>query len=325
MQHAWRHWRQEKRAAALYRALSDLESGTPRQLLFLELAKDADSEAMTWELEMKKAGLPAPLPYAPGMGVRLTMRLLPWIGAASMSWLLAAWGLKGLSVLGTPNLPAGQNQAARPASQAYSRTLTDTLYGMHDGLLALLCLLLLMAGADVRPDLMMFAGVAGLLAGALAMAAGISWSGRGRSADGEELLPDLRELAAAYARRGMEREAATQQARQVLLDLELLAPDQPLTILRPEADHAGWQPALVAFFSFAGGAAVPLLPYLLEVQRHPLMMGCSIALVSLFVTGWLLAEAAGRVALWGGLRTVALGLAGSSLSYLAGTVLVALL
>ena len=322
MHHARRQWRREKRAAMLYRAVSDLESGTPRQLLFLELAKDADSEAMHWALELRKAGLPAPDGYRPGLAVRLTLRLLSWFGAASLRWLLSAWGLNAMRVFGASAQAAGQglngNESMQPAGRTAPLLRVDGLYAVHDAVLAQVALLLLMAGAGIRPGLMLFTGAAALLVGALAMAVGTVLSGHRLPIDGDALLPDLRELAAVYAGRGMSPEDARREAQRVLVDLELLDPQQPVSLRRSETVSGGWQSALVAFFSFAAGAALPLLPYLFEVQRHPLMMGCSLALVALFLCGWLLAEMAGRIALWGGLRSAALGWAGGALSYLAG-------
>ena len=54
--HELNSWKEEKRSAFLYRILSDRESGTPRQLLFLELAREADNQADLWAVEARKAG-----------------------------------------------------------------------------------------------------------------------------------------------------------------------------------------------------------------------------------------------------------------------------
>ncbi len=49
-------WREEKRSAYLYRLVSDAESGTARQMLFLELAQAAERQAELWQAEIGKAG-----------------------------------------------------------------------------------------------------------------------------------------------------------------------------------------------------------------------------------------------------------------------------
>ncbi|MBU3736443.1 MAG: hypothetical protein FGM62_05630, partial [Methylobacterium sp.] len=165
-------------------------------MLFLELAQDAENEASHWALEMKKSGLEAPAPCVSGPGERLTVMLLAWFGAATLRWLLAAWGLRCTDVFGmygqtaTPqpdNLQSGQTPAHNRA-----RNQLDAMYGLYDGTLAQICLLLFMAGAGARSGLMLLAGAAGLLAGASASAAGLMLSGRGRPAAGEALLPDVR-------------------------------------------------------------------------------------------------------------------------------------
>ena len=51
--HELASWKEEKRSAYLYRIISDEESGTARQLLFLELAKEADNQAELWAVEAR--------------------------------------------------------------------------------------------------------------------------------------------------------------------------------------------------------------------------------------------------------------------------------
>jgi hypothetical protein len=58
--HELNSWYEEKRSAYLYRIISDQESGTPRQLLFLELAKEADHQSELWVAELKKIGAETP-------------------------------------------------------------------------------------------------------------------------------------------------------------------------------------------------------------------------------------------------------------------------
>ena len=63
--HALESWIEEKRSAWLYRIVSDAESGSARQVLFLELAQAADTQAALWEAEMRKAGIAIPASYRP--------------------------------------------------------------------------------------------------------------------------------------------------------------------------------------------------------------------------------------------------------------------
>ena len=59
-------WHEEKRSAWLYRIVSDAESGTTRQMLFLELAQAAEKQAAIWEAKMvQQGGAELPARYHP--------------------------------------------------------------------------------------------------------------------------------------------------------------------------------------------------------------------------------------------------------------------
>ena len=87
-------WREEKRSAYLYRLVSDAESGTPRQVLFLELARAADEQAGIWLEEIRKSGSDAPAAYKPDLRARLVGWLIGRFGVAPLKGVLAA--MKGL-------------------------------------------------------------------------------------------------------------------------------------------------------------------------------------------------------------------------------------
>ena len=71
------NWIEEKRSAWLYRIVSDAESGTPRQVLFLELAQVAENQAAIWADLMAKAGEAKPVQRAPGHAGRRRGDQLP--------------------------------------------------------------------------------------------------------------------------------------------------------------------------------------------------------------------------------------------------------
>ena len=121
----------------------------------------------------------------------------------------------------------------------------------------------------------LFTGIAGLLAGALSMGAGeyVSVSSqrellRASQPDPESqaALPhldvDANELALVYRARGMGPEEAERHAADVLATMRL-DPDQP----PPEMDEhealgSPWGAAISSFLFFAGGALIPVLPYI---------------------------------------------------------------
>lgn len=49
-------WQEEKSSAHLYRVVAEREAGTARQGLFLELAREAEKQALIWERKISTGG-----------------------------------------------------------------------------------------------------------------------------------------------------------------------------------------------------------------------------------------------------------------------------
>src|SRR3989442_12976909 len=74
-------WLDEVRSAYLYRVIAEVERGSPRSTLFLELAREADGQAAIWA---KNAGL-APVPALfPDLRSRVVPRLVACARARAM-------------------------------------------------------------------------------------------------------------------------------------------------------------------------------------------------------------------------------------------------
>jgi vacuolar iron transporter family protein len=179
----------------------------------------------------------------------------------------------------------------------------------------------------------LLSGVAGLLAGAFSMAAGEYISVRSQremyeyqiGLEREEfaLYPDeeTAELALIYAARGMAQTDAKRLATSMTSDpqraLDALAREE----LGLNIGQLGspWGAAIASFFAFAGGAAVPLLPYIFGNGK----LGWSIALagVALFAVGCALSLFTGRSALVSGLRMLLIGACAGIATYLIGSLL----
>lgn len=168
-------WKEEKRSAWLYRQVSDAESGTPRQVLFLELARAADDQAQLWAAEAAKTGMTMPASYRPDLRTRLVARLIPIFGIAPLRRMLAAMKVRGMSLYNAP-LPDGASGTARTREAHHGKdgggALRAAVFGVNDGLVSNASLILGIAGASPDPAFILLAGAAGLLAGAFSMAAG---------------------------------------------------------------------------------------------------------------------------------------------------------
>ena len=90
-------WTEEKRAAFLYRAIAAVESGTPREKLFLGLAAEAESQAAIWETKARAAGAEIP-PFVPDVRSRIVAGLVRHHGPRRLRGVLAAMKVRGMSV-----------------------------------------------------------------------------------------------------------------------------------------------------------------------------------------------------------------------------------
>ncbi|GED87593.1 VIT1/CCC1 transporter family protein [Streptomyces sp. NPDC091412] len=209
--------------------------------------------------------------------------------------------------------------------------LRPAVFGAMDGLVSNLALMTGVAGGAVGQQAIVLTGLAGLAAGAFSMAAGeyTSVASQRELVEAEldverrELRKhpedEERELAALYVSRGVEPGLAEEVARQLSKD-----PEQALEIHAREelgVDPGDLPSPLVAavssFGSFALGALLPLLPYLLGANA--LWPAVLLALLGLFACGAVVAKVTARTWWYSGLRQFALGGAAAGVTYALGT------
>jgi VIT1/CCC1 family predicted Fe2+/Mn2+ transporter len=215
--------------------------------------------------------------------------------------------------------------------------LRPAVFGAMDGLVSNLGLISGVAGSSASSQTIAVAGLAGLAAGAFSMAAGEYTSVASQrelvQAELEVERRELRrnpkdeqaELASLYVSRGVDPELAGQVAEQLSRD-----PEQALEIHAREelgVDPADLPSPTVAavssFGSFALGAVLPVLPYLLGATA--LWPAALLALLGLFACGAVVAKVTARPWWFSGLRQLGLGAAAAAVTYglgdLFGTVL----
>lgn len=199
--------------------------------------------------------------------------------------------------------------------------LRAAVLGANDGIVSTASLLVGVAAADATHGSIMVAGVAGLVAGAMSMAAGeyVSVSSQADTEKADlnrerrELAADhpseLAELAAIYARRGLDEPLARQVAEQ-LMEHDALGAHARDELGISEALSA--RPVQAAFASagtFAVGAALPLLTAFFCPQNLLVWMVSLTSLLCLTLLGGLSASTGGapivkavvRVTFWGAL------------------------
>jgi len=336
--HALDSWKEEKRSAYLYRTISDQESGTPKQLLFLELAKEADHQATLWATELKKSGQSAPDKYMPDTRVRVVAWLVKRFGPRKVRPILAAIKIRGLSVYssrhpgGHPMPTSLDEVGASHRGSSASGGLRAAVFGVNDGLVSIACLVMGVAGAASDHGAILLTGVAGLLAGAFSMAAGEYISMRSQREmfeyqiclERDELAQypeeEAGELALIYSARGMPEDEALAMARRMVADpemgLDTLAREE--LGLNPDELGSPWVAAVSSFFAFVGGGVIPLLPFLLEMQHQAMLASVTLTAIALFAIGATLSLFTGRGAVLGGMRMLLIGTVAGAVTYLIG-------
>ncbi|MBI4192045.1 MAG: VIT1/CCC1 transporter family protein [Betaproteobacteria bacterium] len=334
------NWVEEKRAAYLYRVVSEVESGTPRESLFRELAGAADEQAAIWANAARNGGARVPESYLPDLRTRIVAALVRRFGPYALRTMLAAMKVRGMviyakSMPGHFMSPALQGPEHRHRGVAGGGNLRAAVFGVNDGIISNASLILGVAGAGADNALIVLTGIAGLVAGAFSMAAGEYVSVRSQremyeyqiGLEREELdqypEEEAEELALIYAARGVEPAAAKQLADSLLADrehaLDTLAREE--LGLNPDELGSPWGAAMFSFVSFAAGGVVPLLPFLSGVGEASLPVAIVLTATALFGVGATLSLFTGRSAWTGGLRMLAIGAAAGGVTYLVGKLL----
>ncbi len=349
----------EQDGIALYRALAKAETDPARAEIFEKLATAEERHAARWARLLKSNGAPIP-EYTPGWRVLV------------LGWLSRRFGTQHVLPVVTgfesrdQDVYRGQAEAAgiQAESRGHMRTLramqrrgqdrpesildvegwhsTDyggglraAVFGANDGLVSNFSLVMGFAGANAEPRLVLLAGVAGLLAGALSMAAGEYISVRSQrelyeqqiALEREELemSPDeeKEELALIYQAKGIPSGQAEQLAERIFSNpqtaIDTLAREE--LGLDPGALGSPWVAAASSFVAFAAGAAIPVIPYFVFSGEAAVLASAAICGMALFVVGGLLSIFTGRSLFFSGFRMVAIGALAAAVTYLVGRLL----
>ncbi len=209
--------------------------------------------------------------------------------------------------------------------------LRASVLGANDGIVSTASLVVGVAAAQVARGDVLIAGIAGLVAGAMSMAAGeyVSVSSQADTEKGDlerernELKTDIeaerQELAAIYVERGLEAGLAQQVANQLMARDALAAHARDELGLSEMHTARPIQAALASAATFAVGAALPLLMVLISPASSmiPLVVGSSLLFLALMgglaarVGGANIVVGAGRVTFWGALAMVITAVIGS--------------
>lgn len=336
----------ERQSAELYRGLADGAQGERREV-FQQLAAIEDRHAAHWAAKLVALGEPVPDPGRPDLRTRLlcwvarhfsTDAVLPLVERAEH----ADAGLYDGDPDATPGMAVDERSHARVLTRMRgsvdenprdiakrerwhrgdrSGALRAAVFGVNDGLVSNTSLVMGFAGSGVAAGTILFAGLAGLLAGAFSMAAGEYVSMRSQreayereiSVEAEELRDDpeaeLEELALIYRAKGLPAEEAEHVAKTIMKDDEVALDTMAREELGLDPDELGspWSAAASSLLAFAVGAVVVVLPYLFGSGMAALVTAIVLAGLALFGVGAVIGVLNGRSALRAGARQLLVG------------------
>lgn len=215
------------------------------------------------------------------------------------------------------------------------------VFGANDGLVSNLALVMGIGATGVASSMVLFSGIAGLLAGALSMAAGEFVSVRSQLellsaskptqvtlAAAPDLDLDANELVLVYKARGMNDEDAAHRAAE---RMGIYSCDcNPSLSLWPEREESEQEreheeigsamgAASSSFCFFASGAVIPILPFIFGMTGTPaIMLAAALVGIALLLTGGVVGLLSGASPAKRGLRQLAIGLGAAGITYALG-------
>ena len=348
-------------AAALYRAIAKHERSPERAGILLEIAQAEDRHVEVMSARLREMGVPLPK-HRTGLRVRVLSLLARVFGAPAVLPMIETFEAGDVNAYAAPEQhPAVQELAkderahfrtlvqmkAGPAStgpveiaqhERWHRsggggTLRATIFGVSDGLVSNLALVMGFAGAGTDAKFVVLAGVAGLLAGAGSMAAGEYISMRAQrelferqiALEETELLlapeEEKEELSLIYRAKGIPKDEADALAARIFerkdIALDTLAREE--LGLDPSSLGSPWAAAIGSFLAFAVGAVVPVVAYFSGAGWLQFGVSAAMSGVALFTVGVGVSLFTGRSALYSGARQLVVGAATAAVTYGIGT------
>jgi VIT1/CCC1 family predicted Fe2+/Mn2+ transporter len=352
------NWKAERDSAALYQALAAIERNENLRRVFDKLAASEREHSTFWEERLRAAGHPVP-PFNPSLRTRVLIQLARQFGVAFVIPSIASRelsdrdhysGQDDARIAGLAQAERGHAAVMRaigthtPARGAagtenvnrsgnLANNLRAAVLGANDGLVSNFCLLMGVAGGGAQHATILLTGVAGLFAGACAMALGewlsvtntreMATRQIDRQVENAQATPllEAKELALIYEARGMTEDAARRAAD----ELYLAEPSAVHTLVREalaiEPAHLGADPvsaAAVSFALFALGASAPLAPFFVLPTGLGIMASISVSLVALLTLGLATSFFNGRSPVFSGLRQVLIGAGAALITYWVG-------
>lgn len=212
--------------------------------------------------------------------------------------------------------------------------LRAAIFGINDGLVTNASLVVGVAAAEPGRQVVVLAGIAGLVAGAFSMAAGeyISMTVQREMFESQIALErreleddpegERHEVAVIFRAKGLNVEDADRIAESVMAEpevaLDLMAREE--LGLNPDDLGSPLGAAISSFVAFAAGAAVPLVPYILFGGITAMLASLALAGLVMMGVGGLTARLSHRSLIFGAVRALLIGAVATGVTYIVGRI-----
>ncbi len=349
-------WADEIAGGAMYRELAAHASDEQRRRVFLQLAAAEERHAQHWVRVLREAGIepkPPRLPFRSRALIFLARRLgteavLPLVlrteaaeadryraepdATEAMAEQEAAAGRTIAAMQGGPT--GGRIARSEGRHRAsIGGVLRAAVFGVNDGLISNLSLVMGVAGGTSNRSVVVLAGVAGLVAGAFSMASGEWVSMRSQRelyenelrVEREELrafpLEERDELELIYQAKGIAPDIARSLVDSLMrrsdVALDTLAREE--LGLDPGRLGSPWVAAVSSFLAFGVGALLPVVPFLVGTGTAPAVVAAVLSLLALLGVGAVTSIFTGRPAGRSAVRMATIGLIVAVVTFLVGT------
>ena len=359
------YYQDEIDSASLYNTLADAEKQPQIAEVYRRLAATEQSHAQFWAARLQAAGHTVP-PARPSWRARMMGWLARRFGPQFV--LPTVVDNEQRDSRKYDALPVTQGTALGNEEQSHARVLQTVamtsspsgleggsiaqlegrhratggnalraaVLGANDGIVSNLSLVMGVAGADLSGHTILITGLAGLLAGAGAMAMGewlsvqsarelyehqIAVENAELTASPEE---EEAELALIYQAKGLPQDQAQRLAHQLISNrataLDTLAREE-LGVNPEEMGGNPWEAAATSFFLFAVGAIIPVASFFFLSGISAVLVSVLLSAIALFGMGAATTLFTGRGVLFAGARQVLFGLIAAGFTFVLGRLL----
>lgn len=333
----WRRYLAEERAEeAIYRSLAMHREGRERDIL-LCLAQAEKRHQEHW---VRMLGNNIGSPLAPRWRTRILgffARHFGWVFALALMQYSERRSTQTEFSGATDEIVADEKvheevvrALATQGREEFAGNFRAAIFGANDGMVSNLALVMGVAGIGVNTSNLVLTGLAGLIAGALSMAAGeyVSVSSQRELLEAAASAPDQsgvigklnmdeNEIELVFKARGYEAETAKIAAKDAITEIKAGHYDA-IALERDVTMEVGTPlgAAASSFVSFAIGALIPLIPFFFGVGGLAgLLISLGVVGLALFVTGGLVGILSGSSPLWRAIRQLVIGLAAAGITY----------